>query len=959
MSRMFKYYPTDFGELTVKVEHFDLFFDIFDDHTTVVSTLHAHVLAKPIKELILNAKEMQIHDVTGSVPLTWKYKSPFLHVTFTKPLKAKTQFTITSKHTIIPSKNVLEGLYYDETPAGAPPTQITQCQQWGFQRLVPCIDDMTAKCTYTTTICADSRYTNLITNGDLVKGPVPIDKVSIDQKDNKKDKKYQKDKKDKSSRVEVIYKNTKTPMATYLFFLGVGTYATFTRILEYPSGRSFTLELLVPPKTKADLAQKALEILHDSILWIHLFTGPDRYKNEPVAQELWSLLKEREERRAAKKDVRALATKIKELAKGHHWGYSYTGTVYREIGMQNSDFGGMENVGNTTITTNRIIPFAEMTDRGFEYLMQVKVHEFYHNLNGSEVTGRSPFEIWLNEAVTVFIELGYHTFHFGNDYSRLQRVLTLLSPEAGTLTQDVGAASLPIEPEGFNDPNELITSITYVKAPEFVRMIETMLGREVFNKGLNLYYQRYKHSNATRQQWIACMEEVSGVSLQAMATTWLKKTGYPIVKVEKRYDVLYKRLVVTLTQVNAKENDFWTFPFQLAACDENGNVLYETTVMMDALRKEVTFLLHRQPAFLSCNKGYSFYGKVEYATTRQELFLQVRKEKDIVGRFLAWYQLIDQEKMRLLKAPSAEVDKSITDLYLELLCDSSLMMSAGAQFLAIFEAVDDEKYAHRYQELFTVKKKILSAIAHRYTDKIISLYDRIGKEKVPTGTYLDQQSFLLKQRSYLLLCLGLLAQLDTKAVHSELEKQIGSTNATTRLTALRLLLNSNAPRRHVFIKEEEKLAAGNLVRWETYLLTLASCDTVEVFDYIKRAEESPHFRIEQTNDQRALYATFANNRKMSLQTTQGRALLKRVILKLAFVNEYTTGRLLQVFGNVDKMEEKYHVPIVQMLVDILHAVPVEKAASVHNTTKRLLKGLPLAVAAYEKEKGKIKELKEK
>ena len=41
-------------------------------------------------------------------------------------------------------------------------------------------------------------------------------------------------------------------------------------------------------------------------------------------------------------------------------GYKYTGTVYREIGMQNSDYGGMENVGNTTISTNRIMPFEDM-----------------------------------------------------------------------------------------------------------------------------------------------------------------------------------------------------------------------------------------------------------------------------------------------------------------------------------------------------------------------------------------------------------------------------------------------------------------------------------------------------------------------------------------------------------------------------------------------------------------------
>ena len=124
-------------------------------------------------------------------------------------------------------------MYYDETPPGAPPQQITQCQQWGFQRLVPCIDDMTAKCTYTTTIIADERYTNLITNGNIV---VPRQPAG-------------------TGRVKITYENTFTPMAPYLFFLGCGTYATFSQECEYPDGRRCTLELLVPPGSDPVIAE--------------------------------------------------------------------------------------------------------------------------------------------------------------------------------------------------------------------------------------------------------------------------------------------------------------------------------------------------------------------------------------------------------------------------------------------------------------------------------------------------------------------------------------------------------------------------------------------------------------------------------------------------------------------------------------------------------------------------------
>ena len=243
--------------------------------------------------------------------------------------------------------------------------------------------------------------------------------------------------------------------------------------------------------------------------------------------------------------------------------------------MQNSDYGGMENVGNTTITANRIMPFPTMTDPAYEYLATVKVHEFYHNLNGSEVTGWSPFEIWLNEAVSVHVENQYHAFHFGEEYSRLQTVLSLLAPGSGTLELDSGAASLPVEPDGFNDPNELVTDITYMKAPEFVRMIETLMGKELFVKGLDLYHRRYRHGNATRDQWIQAMEEVSGQSFAPMAEKWLKQTGFPTLSVQSSYNHERKVTILHLRQEGDSPEKHWIFPVRIAAADASGRDISE------------------------------------------------------------------------------------------------------------------------------------------------------------------------------------------------------------------------------------------------------------------------------------------------------------------------------------------------------------------------------------------------
>ncbi len=384
MPRLFRYYPRDFSLPRVNVIHMDLEFDIYDDHTVARSRLTAKTKEEPLSSLALNARDLEIISVAADHgPVTYQYdrESAMLTITFPTPIPPGSEFIVSTNTVCHPTHNVLEGLYYDVTPKGAPPQQITQCQQWGFQKLVPCIDDMTAKCTYTTTITADERYSHLISNGDIDQ---PWHRIG-------------------NGRAGIRYQNMKTPMAPYLFFLAAGTWKRYARELEYPDGTVITIELLLPPDSDPSGADKALAILAGSILWVYLFTGPGCYDRILVRYRLYALSMQLYQEKQSGNGVTTLEkyrNEIKELLPLIVPGYQYTGTVYREIAMQNSDFGGMENVGNTTITANRIMPFAGITDSAYEYMIGVKVHEFYHNLNGSEVTGMTPFELWLNEAVT-------------------------------------------------------------------------------------------------------------------------------------------------------------------------------------------------------------------------------------------------------------------------------------------------------------------------------------------------------------------------------------------------------------------------------------------------------------------------------------------------------------------------------------------------------------------------------
>jgi aminopeptidase N len=940
MKRLFKYYPEDFKDLPVKVLYMDLSFDVYNTYTNVKSKLRIKSLNSPLSKIELNAKNLEIVSISVDNHQTdYEYKKDenIIIINFHNPVSPDTEFVINTETICKPTKNILEGLYYDETPQGAPPQQITQCQQWGFQRIVPCFDDMMAKCTYTTTIIADGRYTNLITNGDIVE-----ERHSVG-----------------GGRDRIKYANVVTPMAPYLFFLGVGTYSTFKREVEYPDGHKFMLELLVPPDSVKEIAEKALDVLHNCVLWTYIFTGPNQYENLDIRNEMMSLIEEREKSKIEGNSQKLLSfrNRLSELNSKIIPGYKYTGTVYREIGMQNSDFGGMENVGNTTISTNRIMPFDDMTDGGFEYMTSVKVHEYYHNLNGSEVTGKDPFQIWLNEAVTVIIEKQYHEFLFGKDYGRLKTVLTLLAPSSGTFASDQGSSVMPILPDGFNDPNELITGVTYVKAPEFVKMIETFMGKEKFVKALDLYHKKFSHGNATTEDWIKAMEEVSGISFSQMSKQWLKQTGFPTVNLETKYDQKLKKLTINLKQLTPHEGVYWTFPLKIAVLDNNGNDIIEVIKKIEGQESSIEFENIPESHFLSLNRDYSFYGKITFDIPSKEVISQIRKDKNLIAKYVSFYKLLDNEKMRLLDNLNLVPTEEIIELYYELLSDENLMENAGGQFLTIFESVDERKFAHHYTKMYDVKKKLMEAIAKKYKKEILDIYK---KYNVPCSgkSYVETKSIDIKRRQVKNLALSLLSTIDTQDIHNIIKEQlVRSDSATDKLTAFSLYLNSSAKDKMEVLKSVEERSRKNLVSWESFLAIIASNSSEDTLKIIKKIESSDSFRIEQSNDQRALYVQFAHNRKKSLETEEGRDFLKTSIIKLSKINEYTAVNAIKVFGNIDDMEEKYHLDLAKVLVDIMSNITPEKMPSVYNTARRLLIGAPVAVGKYKDKYGEINFIK--
>jgi len=424
--RRFKYQREDFGALPAVLEHLMLHINFIGEKVETVCLMQMTALSA-LEAIELDAKELEIDSVelvssadgAGGAPLGFEYMrdKDKLAVFFPAKIEAGQRFFLRTRSRC--TEHILEGIYKDSTPPGAPQQYISQCQQWGFQRITPIFDDCRAKCTMTTTIEASAAYTHLISNGNVDRRTNPSGRPVLKSGD--------------PARQQITYDNP-VPMAPYLFFVAAGTWDMLVDEVEYPSGRKVRLEYLVPPGAVEE-ARVPMSILKDSVLWV-------------------------------------------ERKQGYEYGFD----TYRTICMTKSNFGGMENLGNTTIVTDAALVTGHTLDHLLLYAHAVIVHEFEHNQCGSETTMATPFDVWLNEAYTVDVERQFMADLFDPSFIRLQQVDSIRAPLLGPLTIEDAGHFGRIVREGFNDPDELIDGVTYVKAAEVIRMLRLVIGEKAFHE---------------------------------------------------------------------------------------------------------------------------------------------------------------------------------------------------------------------------------------------------------------------------------------------------------------------------------------------------------------------------------------------------------------------------------------------------------------------------------------------
>ena len=192
---------------------------------------------------------------------------------------------------------------------------------------------------------------------------------------------------------------------------------------------------------------------------------------------------------------------------------------YDQVFVPEFNWGGMENVATVTYTDTVVFrdpPTEDQLRRRAEYFM----HEMAHMWFGDLVTLRWWSDLWLNESFASFV--GYMALErvgwsaVWQDFNYRMKLWAYREDQRPT-THRI-ADDVPSTAETFLN----FDGITYGKGASVLKQLVAAIGEDAFRDGMRTYFRRHRFGNASLADFLAALQEGSGIDLVHWAARWLK-----------------------------------------------------------------------------------------------------------------------------------------------------------------------------------------------------------------------------------------------------------------------------------------------------------------------------------------------------------------------------------------------------------------------------------------------------
>jgi aminopeptidase N len=601
------------------------------------------------------------------------------------------------------------------------------------------------------------------------------------------------------------------------------------------------------------------------------------------------------------------------------FGLAYDLDVFNIVAVSDFNMGAMENKGLNIFNTRYVLAKPDTaTDTDYENIEAVIGHEYFHNWTGDRVTCRDWFQLSLKEGLTVFRDQQFSADMGSAAVCRIGDIRALRSSQ---FPEDAGPLAHPVQPQSYLRIDNFYTATVYNKGAELIRMMHTLLGREGFRRGMDLYISRHDNSAATIPDFVSAMQDASGVDLGDFSR-WYHQAGTPEITVEDHYDPATKSFELTVSQKTPPtpgqpEKEPVPIPIAMGLLGPNGDEL-PTQLDGEAAPQTGTRLLvpgeARQtfrfvdvpaPPVPSLLRGFSAPVKLQGVALDRLKFLAIH-DTDPVARWDAGQRAaiaVLLERVALWRAGQGTtttlppLDADLIAAMRHTLADAARDPAFAAEALVLpseatladeMEIVDVEAiHAVREEARATIAASVATALGETY------------RELTDNGPY-RTDSASIGRRALRNVCLGYLAAGNAAGGARLAKLQFDAQqNMTDVLAALTVLADIDSTERNAALVAFYQRWQDDPLVVDKWFAIQARSSLPGTIDAVKALTRHSAFTRANPNRLRALVGTFAQANPLQFHGAAGAgyAFLADEVLKLDSDNPQVAARMVQALGN--------------------------------------------------------------
>ncbi|TCK18143.1 aminopeptidase N [Thiogranum longum] len=626
------------------------------------------------------------------------------------------------------------------------------------------------------------------------------------------------------------------------------------------------------------------------------------------------------------------------------FGREYDLDIFMIVAVNDFNMGAMENKGLNIFNSSCVLASPETaTDADYYNIQSIIGHEYFHNWSGNRVTCRDWFQLSLKEGFTVYRDQEFSADLNSHPVKRINDVNIL---RAHQFAQDASPMAHPVRPDSYIEISNFYTVTVYNKGAEVVRMIRTLLGAETFRQGCDLYFERHDGQAVTTDDFVAAMEDASGIDLTRFKR-WYSQAGTPVIDVEDHYDPQQQRYQLTLRQhcpatpgqadkkpfhipllTALLSGDGSPLPLQLEGTSDSMAPQHEMLLELFDQEQRFTFTGVAERPTPSLLRGFTAPVRLAIHRDEQTLAFLLANDSDPFNRWDAGQTLAVNVLLKLVdasqKQQTLDIDATVIEAFRATLNDPRLDMALIVQALSLpSEAyLADQSESVDVDAIHAARMYFRKTLAEQLYDDFARRYQALQSDAPYRFDAND-----MAQRSLKNLCLSWMMETEKQQARELCVQQFEqSSNMTDTLAALSTLAQHDFP-------EREKALEDFYTQWkddpqvvEKWFAIQAGSRLPETLQRVTALLEHPAFTLKNPNKVRALIGRFCQGNPVRFHAADGRGyrFLADRVLELDSMNPQIAARLVSALSRWKRYDPTRQHHMTQQLERILSHEPLSR-----------------------------------